>query len=99
MADQTLTIRLEPIQGQSGQYLLSWNDIHYPIVLRPENSHAFSELLLHLPTVLMGLGDPAGKLTPPAFLSSIGERLWSALLPETASPEMRNALAQPLRPG
>lgn len=90
MTDQTLTIHLEPVQGQPCQYLLSWGSIQYPLGLRPENSHTFSELLRHLPDVLMGRDDSA-------FLRAIGERLWNALFPETAPQEARDGLIHALR--
>src|SRR5258708_24923904 len=97
MFDHAVTIRLEHMQNQPSQYRLSWNDGHYPLTLQLENSHTWSELLRHLPDVLLGIGDPSGKLTSSEFLRSIGERLWNALLPETAPAEARDGLVRALR--
>ncbi len=83
--------------ARPGVYTLAADGVTYPIELRPEQDVALGDLLRRAEHVLVGRPDPSGKLAASALLREIGERLWRALMPDTALAEACDAVARRLR--
>jgi hypothetical protein len=98
MADSPLRLILTPEQ-RPGRFMLTSGNVSYPIDFRPETDVSLGDLLRRLPTILVGDEDPSGQLEPLDLLREIGTRLWQALLPDTAPPEVRLELMRELRTG
>src|SRR5436190_22169404 len=98
MADSPLHLTLTG-EDRPGRFTVANGAISYPIEFRPETDVVLGDLLRRLRPVLVGGGDPSGKLVPLALLREIGTRLWHALLPGAAPEGLHETLVRELRSG